>query len=142
VTICPCLEPCGNPQFCALCRAADARKARGEPPRYIEASRWQQQPPDYIPDNWQNLSIEALMVHFDRARRRHGAPQRTVEALMHGLRQRGTKALEESATKQRLFDLSEQQVIDVGNRLQQLKPEIAHKWTKEEVKTLFQARTK
>jgi transposase len=64
----------------------------------------------------------------------------TVEALMYSLRSRGTKALEEPETKRRLSDLSDQQVIEVGNRLQRLKPEIARKWTKEEVEILLQAR--
>jgi len=79
------------------------------------------------------------MAHFDRTRRAHGAPQRTVEALMFGLLERGIKALEESSTKRRLSELSDNQVIEVGNRLQRLKPEIA-RWTKEEVEILFQAR--
>lgn len=99
-----------------LCREADARKARGEQPRYI--SFW----------------------HSDPTRRRDGAPQATVEALMWCLRERGTRALEESKNMRRLSELSDQQVIEVGNRLQRLKPEIARKWTREEVETLFQAR--
>ena len=59
---------------------------------------------------------------------------------MFSLRERGTKALEEAATKRRLGDLSDQQVIEVGNRLQKMKPEIARAWTAAEVQTLFQAR--
>jgi hypothetical protein len=68
------------------------------------------------------------------------APQPTVEALMFSLRERGTEALEEAATKRRLSELSDQQVIEVGNRLRRLKPEIARKWTREKVETLFQAK--
>jgi hypothetical protein len=64
----------------------------------------------------------------------------TVEALMYSLRERGTKALKEPDTKRRLSELSEQQLIEVGNRLQRLKPEIARSWTREEVETLFKAR--
>jgi hypothetical protein len=105
-------DPCINPTFCRTCRKADDHKPR--------TSRW------YVYDRTQ----------LD------GAPQPTVEALMYSLRERGTKALEETDTKLRLSDLSERQVVEVGNRLQRLKPEIARKWTKEEVKTLFQARTK
>jgi len=86
------------------------------------------------------MSIQALMAHFDRARRRYGAPGPTVEALMYSLR-RGTKALEEAGTKRRLSELSDQQVIEVGDRLQKLKPEIARAWSAEEVKTLLRART-
>jgi len=88
------------------------------------------------------MSIEALMAHFDRARRVHGAPQPTVEALMYSLRSRGVKALEESATKRRLSELSNAQVIEVGDRLQKLKPEIARAWSAEEIKVLLQARAK
>lgn len=73
---------------------------------------------------------------------RHGAPEPTVEALMYSLRERGTKALEESATKRRLSELSDDQVIEVGNRLQKLKPEIARAWNAAEVEILFQARIK
>jgi hypothetical protein len=66
--------------------------------------------------------------------------QATVEALMWSLRERGTKALEEPGTKRRLSELNNQQVIEVGNRLQRLKPEIARAWSTTEVETLFQAR--
>ena len=59
---------------------------------------------------------------------------------MWSLRERGTKALEEPATKRGLFELSEQQVIEVGNRLQRLRPEIARAWNAAGVEILFQAR--
>jgi len=68
-----------------------------------------------------------------------GAPQTTVEALMLGLRD-GVKALAESVVQRRLSELSDDQLIEVGNRLQRLKPEIARAWTAAEVETLFQAR--
>ena len=70
------------------------------------------------------------------------APQPTVEALMYSLRSRGTKALQEPATQRRLFALSDDQVIEVGNRLQRLKPHIARAWSVQEVEALFQARTR
>jgi hypothetical protein len=132
-------DPCINPSFCRACREADARKAHGESPRYIEPSLWRR-PSDNIPDNWQDMSIEALMAHFDRARRRHSAPQATVEALMYSLRSRGTKTLEEADTLRRLSNLSDQQVIEVGDRL--LNPEIARPWTTEEIEVLFKVRVK
>src|SRR5262249_13004920 len=102
-------DPCINPSFCRACREADARKAHGESPRYIEPSLWRR-PSDNIPDNWQNMSIEGLIAHFDRARRRHSASQATVEALMYSLCSRGTKALEEPASKRRLSLLNETQL--------------------------------
>src|SRR5262249_58001630 len=49
----------------------------------------------------------------------------TVEALMRDLRHGGTKALEEPATKRRLSELSDDQIVQVGNRLHRLRPEIA-----------------
>jgi hypothetical protein len=135
------LVPCINPSLCRACRDADARKARGESPRYIQASRWHRTP-DHFPVDWESKSIEALIAHFDRTRRRHGAPQPTVEALMYSLRERGTKALEEPATERRLSELGDDQVIEVGDRLQKLKPEIARAWSTEEVKFLLRARIK
>src|SRR5262249_42751000 len=57
-------------------------------------------------------------AYYNIARRDGGAPQTGVETLMFSLRERGTKALEEPATKRRLSERSDQQVIEVGNRLQ------------------------
>jgi hypothetical protein len=124
--------------FCRACRDADARKARGEQPRFIDASSWRGLP-DHIPRNWNDISLEALMAHFDRARRRHGAPQRTVEALMFSLRSRGTKALEEAATKRRISELAEQQLHEVCGRLQRLKRHIAPAWPPEQITILVDA---
>src|SRR6516165_4096733 len=101
--------PCINPTFCAACRDADRRKARGEQPRFSTPDRpidWSG-PSDRIPDNWQEMSIEALMAHFDRVRRRHGAPAAAVEALMWVLRTRGPAALKETWVERRLTMLSE-----------------------------------
>jgi len=61
---------------------------------------------------------------------------------MISLRERGTKALKERATKRRLFELDDSQVVEVGNRLQRLRPEIARAWNAAEVETLFQVRSK
>jgi hypothetical protein len=68
------------------------------------------------------------------------APSPTVEALMYSLRERGTRALDELDTKRRLSELSDHQVVEVGNRLQKLRPEIARAWNAAEVEILFQAR--
>ena len=45
--------------------------------------------------------LEALMAHFEGARRVHGAPQTTVEALMFAMRS-GAKVLSESSNQRRL----------------------------------------
>src|SRR5262245_2421179 len=103
--------------FDRLCAAADSRKARGEAPRYIEPSRWLKIS-DAIPDNWEDMSIEALVAHFDRVCRRDGAAASTVEAVVLSLRQRGVKALTEPSVQRRLSELGEQQLHTVCNRLQ------------------------
>ena len=97
-------------------------------------ARWQNSP-DHIPHDWPEMSFEALMAHFNRARRLQGAPQSTVAALMLDLRERGTKALSEPVVRRRLSELSEQQLRDVGARLQRLKPEIA--WSVAEIPNLI-----
>jgi hypothetical protein len=70
------------------------------------------------------------------------APQPTVEALMYSLRERGTKALEEATTKRRLSELSDQQLVEVGHRLQRLRVQIARAWTATEVEILFRRDSK
>src|SRR4051794_27585381 len=72
---------CINPSFYALCRDADDRKAHDAAPRRVDPSLWRRIP-EHIPHNWDEMSLESLMAHFERARRGHGAPQTTVEALM------------------------------------------------------------
>jgi hypothetical protein len=88
-----------------------------------------------------DVSLNAAWAEFSDPRDRP-IPKATIDAIMFDLRERGTKALEESATKRRLSELSEQQLIEVGNRLQQLRPEIARAWTATEVQVLFEARIK
>jgi transposase len=62
----------------------------------------------------------------------------TVEALMYSLRERGTAALKEAATLRRLADLDDQQIVDVGERLQQLP--LHTPWTADEIELLMIAR--
>jgi hypothetical protein len=77
----------------------------------------------------------------EAARKRYNAaPQATVEAAMYDLRERGVLALTEAANKRRLSELNEAQLIEVGDRLQKLKPHIAKAWTAEEVVLLVQTR--
>ena len=109
---------CINPGFCALCRDADDRKAHDAAPRRIDPSLWRRIP-EHIPHNWDGISLEALMAHFEGARRVHGAPQMTVEALMFAMRS-GAKALSESSNRRRLKELSEAQLHEVCARLQKL----------------------
>ena len=89
----------------------------------------------------------ALALHrdYEQAIRRRDAgraPSSTVEALMHSLRERRLAALTEPDTRRRLADLSDEQVIEVGGRLQQLKPHIARAWSDQEIAELFITRKK
>jgi hypothetical protein len=66
---------------------------------------------------------------------RNGAPTSTVEALMFELR-RGVEALTEPDVLHRLSQLSQAQLLEVCERLQNFKPGIATTWTPEEVDAL------
>ena len=63
----------------------------------------------------------------------------TVEALMLGLREGGIAAVQEPKVRSRLAQLSGAQLIEVGDRLQRLKPEIARAWWADEVGALISA---
>lgn len=67
------------------------------------------------------------------------AAESTVEALMLGLRERGIGAVQEPKVRSRLAQLSEDQLIEVGDRLQRLKPEIARAWSPDDVAALASA---
>jgi hypothetical protein len=72
----------------------------------------------------------------------YGAAPTTVEAAMYSLRERGTAALIEPDCRRRLFELNEQQILDVAVRLQKLKPEIAPAWGAEQIEQLFEAKAR
>lgn len=132
--------------------AADAWSASGWKAAAIEYHRHRTGHPlnvEFEPERLNRLrellkdSTSLSRAYYEISGRRNGgAPQPTVEALMYSLRERGTKALEEPATKRRLSELGDDQVIEVGDRLQKLKPEIARAWSTEEVKLLLRARIK
>jgi hypothetical protein len=75
------------------------------------------------------MSRTARQSHF-----RGRAAQSTVEALMFSLRSRGINAFDEPETRRRISELSEEQLHDVGARLQTLK--IVKAWTAEDVERL------
>jgi cytochrome c553 len=66
----------------------------------------------------------------------------TVEALMFGLRERGAAALVEPKMQMRLADLSDDQMLEVAGRLQQLRSDIASAWSDEDIAALFRAKEK
>jgi hypothetical protein len=65
------------------------------------------------------------------------AASSVVEALVYSLRERGIPALEEPDTQHRLTQLSEDQFVEVGDRLQKLKPHIARAWSDQEIAALI-----
>lgn len=86
------------------------------------------------------MRAQSTTIRVKERRPQRCALNVVVDALMYSLRSRGIKALQEPPTKRRLSQLSDAQVIEVGDRLQKLKPAIARAWTAEEVKALLQAR--
>jgi hypothetical protein len=116
--------------FAAACRAADEKQRRKPHDPRIERAR-------ALMDD--DVSLERVWCELNSTPGR--AASSTVEALMHSLRQRGTAALkEEPATRRRLGELSDDQLAEVGTRLQRLKPVIARAWTAGEVETLMKLR--
>ena len=59
---------------------------------------------------------------------------------MYSLRERGVKALGEPDTRRRLSELSEERLVEVGNRLLRLKPKIARPWSTDEVEQLMRSK--
>jgi hypothetical protein len=123
-------DPCRNPQFCALCRKADAARASQTESADVLRYRHLLSRPD-------SVSFEAIWRELNTIKCRVAAS--TVEALMLGLGERGVKALSKSAVRRRLSELSEQQIHEVCARLQRLKPEIARAWAPDEVIVLLDA---
>jgi hypothetical protein len=126
--------------------AADYHKTRNGRPSIVEIeSEKLSQLRRLMADD---VSLDRVWDEVNRAARAryNAAPQPTVEALMMGLRERGIAALLEPKVRRRLSECNEQQVAEVGNRLQKLKPEVLrlgkdklHRgWTAEEVEILLQ----
>ena len=86
-----------------------------------------------------DMPIDARWHHLNT--RRNGATDMTIEALMLSLR-RGPEALSRPDTLNRLAQLSERQLLEVMTRLQNLKPEIAPVWTREQLEILVAVRRK
>jgi hypothetical protein len=109
----------------------DTRQRRGGKPP---------QPPDP-----QFLALLDPAISLEQAQRRlleprlGGAVASTVEALVYSLR-RGADALADPDAVRRLAELSDNQLLEVGERLRKLKPKIARVWSADEVATLIQFR--
>ena len=120
--------------------AADYHEARNGRPSIVEIEPEKLRQLRKLMDD--GISLERVWDDINRAARAryNAAPQPTEEALMYSLRERGVKALAESATQRRLSKLSDAQMIEVGERLRRLKPKIARAWSADEVATLIQFR--
>src|SRR5262245_40998762 len=64
-----------------------------------------------------NVTLDRAYAEIQAHYRRQGAALSTVEAVMWSLRTRGVAALREPDTRRRIAQLSEQQIIEVGDRL-------------------------
>jgi hypothetical protein len=118
--------------FREACRHADAKGRRKPVDQHIERLRRLTEP---------DVTLERAWSETNHPWRIEGrAAESVVEALMMGLRERGVAALAEPDVRRRLRELDENQVFEVGDRLQRLKPEIARPWTIDEVKQLLRSR--
>jgi hypothetical protein len=72
-------------------------------------------------DAWEKLD-HAQAVPVARQPRRPEAPVSTFQSVLYTLRTRGTAALAEPRCRQRLFDLSADQVAELVAALMRLKP--------------------
>jgi hypothetical protein len=113
--------------FAAACRRADEKQLRKPVEKHMERLR-----------RLLETSVSDERAYGELNIIRDRAASATVEALMFSLRERGTRALEEPDTRRRLSELSKEQLAEVGDRLQRLKPKIARAWNADEINTLVQ----
>jgi len=97
-TICGC-APCVNESFCAASRNQEIG---------------QRQLPPVVPPGWDTIPLDALWARLNQARR---TPQSTIEAVIVGVRERGLKALDESANLERLSRCDETACAQINNRI-------------------------
>jgi len=112
-------DPCVSPSFCAACRDADQRKARGERPRYIDPLMWNGRPAR-IPHDWDSMALDALWLNNQRP-----TPQSTIEAALHCVRERGLAALQEQANIERLLRCDAAARIEINRRIAVLEKDTA-----------------
>jgi hypothetical protein len=86
----------------------------------------------------EGVSVEQAQCRLPE-HRRDGAAASTVEALVYSFR-RGVDVPTELDAVRRLAELSDHQLLEVGERLRRLKPEIAPAWSGDDVAVLMQLR--
>jgi hypothetical protein len=107
-------EPCVNASFCAACRDADQRKARGEQPRHIDESMWNKRP---SPIPRESMFLDALWQFFNSQR---PTAQPTIEAIMYCVRERGLAALKEPVNLERLLRCDGAARTEINRRIANL----------------------
>jgi hypothetical protein len=90
--------PCVSPTFCAACKDADRRRARGEAPKHIDPALW----------------------HTPTHPTRRPTPQVTIEAILYSVRERGLGALKEPDNIERLSRCDEAAQKELKGRIQRM----------------------
>ena len=88
-------------------------------------------------DRSRRTRLEGTWFSINAQARRSRAAASTIEALVYQLRRGGT-GLSNPKTRQKLSELSEQQLHEVSMRLQKFIPHIARAWSPSEVELLVQ----
>jgi transposase len=114
--------------FARLCREADKRQRRKPIDPRIEKLR------KLLADD---ISLERAYGEIYAEHFRGRAAGSTVDALVYQLR-KGGAALSDPNARQRLAELSEQQMHEVSARLQKFMPHVARPWTPDEVEVFVE----
>jgi hypothetical protein len=99
--------PCVNPSFCRASRAADAPRARRP-----------QQRDGRIPENWEDMTLDALWQHLNSGRQ---TSQSTINAIMFCVRARGVAALQEPENLERLERCDAAARKQINDRIERLR---------------------
>jgi hypothetical protein len=86
-----------------------------------------------------DVSLQRAYAEISSSHIKGRAADSTVEALLYGLRS-GVSALKEPDVRRRLSQLSDDQLVEVGDKLCRRAPEIGGAWTANEIQTLMQLR--
>jgi hypothetical protein len=112
--------------------AQNYREQRGSRPFLVEYTPQELARLRALLDN--SVSLERAYAEINARHFAGRAAESTVEALMLGLRERGTSALAEPATRQRLRQLNAGQIDELGDRLQRLS---SRPWSPEDIQQLI-----
>jgi hypothetical protein len=77
-----------------------------------------------LPENWDEMSLDALHAHLNRKRDR--APQATFEAVAYTLRTHGVERLKDPGCQAWLVDLSKEQIRELVATLLRIRAKAAY----------------